>query len=59
MFLIGSPEREDDTLNQEAAFAPQVALLVTPALPGLVYTPLDANGMSMLFRIVKVLVYII
>jgi hypothetical protein len=39
--------------------APQVASLVTPALPGLVYSLLDANGRSMLFRIVKVLVYII
>jgi hypothetical protein len=59
MFLIGSPEREDGSLSQEAAFAPQAVLLATPALPGSVYTFFDKNGRSALLRIVKVLVYII
>jgi len=46
MFLIGSPGREDGSLSQEAARAPQLFFRATPALPGLVYdhSPLVGNA---------------
>jgi hypothetical protein len=53
MFLIGSPEQEDDTLSLEAASAPQAVLLVTPTLPGLVYTLLVAYGRLCFFELLR------
>jgi len=44
MFLIGSPGREDGSLSQEAARAPQLFFRATPALPGTVYDHSPPSG---------------